>query len=265
MASQRVTRDGWDFLRRYTSARIAIGRCGGSLPTVQWLDFKLAHARAKDAVHCPFDPAHLADTIQAGGTETVLVKTLATDRMTYLQRPDLGRRLDDESTNRLCQRADDFDLAIILSDGLSALAVERQTLPLLEWLLPKLRSRNWKCAPIIIAPFARVPLEDEVGALLNARIAMILLGERPGLGSPDSLGAYLVFGPRRGKTDAERNCVSNIRPEGLDPRAAAETLYYLLEQARMRGLSGIRLKDERTVDDIRLCASDAGTALPQRD
>ncbi|MGH8556896.1 MAG: ethanolamine ammonia-lyase subunit EutC [Methylococcales bacterium] len=260
-----VTRDGWDALKQYTSARIAIGRSGGSLPTSEWLNFRLAHARARDAVHLDFDPLKLADKIHATGSETLVLKTLAADRMTYLQRPDLGRRLDDESKNILSKRSGDYDLSIIVSDGLSSMAVERQTLLLLECLLPKLQAKQWKLAPIIIAPFARVALEDEVGCLLNARIALILLGERPGLGSPDSLGAYLVFGPRSGNTDARRNCVSNIRPEGLGYPAAADTLDYLLDQARFRGMSGVLLKDNRKVSDYPACPKNPAAVLPGRD
>lgn len=262
ITGQGVTRDGWDFLKQYTSARIAIGRSGGSLPTSEWLDFKLAHARARDAVHFDFDPASLADRIHAIGCETLVVKTLASDRMTYLQRPDLGRRLNDESKYILSSRFGDYDLVIIVSDGLSSMAVERHALPLLQNLLSTLHAGYWKLAPIIVAPFARVALEDEAGSLLNARIALILLGERPGLGSPDSLGAYLVFGPKGGKTDAQRNCVSNIRPEGLGYRAAADTLVYLLGEARKRGMSGVLLKDHRKVSEIPAGINDSVAVLP---
>ncbi len=245
-----MVRDGWDFLKRFTSARIALGRSGGSLPTSEWLQFRLAHARARDAVHCNFDAASLADTIRAIGGETLPVRTQAADRMSYLQRPDLGRRLHEESAILLGSRAGDYDLVIIVSDGLSSMAVERHTPPLLQHLLPRLRAKRWKMAPIIVAPFARVALQDEIGALIGAQIALILLGERPGLGAPDSLGAYLVFEPRFGNTDAQRNCVSNIRPEGLGYGAAADTLDYLLTRARMARLSGVLLKDERKVADM---------------
>ncbi|MCI0653370.1 MAG: ethanolamine ammonia-lyase subunit EutC [Methylococcaceae bacterium] len=265
MTGKGVTRDGWDFLKKYTSARIAIGRSGGSLPTSEWLDFKLAHARARDAVHFDFDPLNFAGRIHSRGSEILMVKTLAADRMTYLQRPDLGRRLNDKSKSILSKHSGEYDLVIMVSDGLSSMAVERQTLPLLECLLPKLYSRQSKLAPIIIAPFARVALEDEVGALLNARIALILLGERPGLGSPDSLGAYLVFGPRNGNTDAQRNCVSNIRPEGLGYQAAADTLDYLLEQSRIRGISGVLLKDDRKVSEISVGGKEPAAVLPGKD
>lgn len=260
-----VTRDAWEYLKQYTSARVAIGRSGGSLPTSEWLRFKLDHARARDAVHFEFDPLNLAERIRATGTETLVIKTLAADRMTYLQRPDLGRRLNDESKTHLNSLSGDYDLVLVVSDGLSSMAVERHTLPLLEYLLPKFHSRKWKLAPIMIAPFARVALEDEIGALLNAQIALILLGERPGLGSPDSLSAYLVFGPRCGNSDAQRNCVSNIRPEGLGYRAAADTLEYLLTRARIHGLSGVLLKDDRKVPEIAVTGNESSVALPGKE
>jgi ethanolamine ammonia-lyase small subunit len=145
------------------------------------------------------------------------------------------------------QTSGENDLVIIVSDGLSALAVHRQSCHLLQALLPKLKADGWRIAPIVVARFGRVALEDEVGQLLGAQLALMLIGERPGLGSPDSLGAYVVYMPKPGNTDACRNCVSNIRPEGLPIEAAAETLHYLLVEARRRRLSGVQLKDQRSV------------------
>jgi len=240
-----VLPDPWIQLRQYTSARIALGRSGGSAPTNACLDFKLAHARARDAVNESFQTNQLALEIEALGMDIVTVSSQAADQTNYLKRPDLGRRLDKDSETLLPQYASDDDLVILVSGGLSALAAHRQTKAVLERLLPKLRSDSWKLAPAVLAHFGRVALQDQVGKLLNAKLALILLGERPGLGSPDSLGAYLVFKPQSGNTDANRNCVSNIRPEGLPPAAAAETLYYLLSQAKAREISGIELKDER--------------------
>ncbi len=249
-ASSPVTPDAWGELRGATPARIALGRAGGSLPTCEWLAFKSAHAAARDAVHNEFEAERLAAEIIALGLETVIVDSAAADRTIYLQRPDLGRRLEESSRQRL-QRlgrpALPYDLAIIISDGLSALAVHRQAAPLLAELVPALQSEAWRLAPVAIARFGRVALEDEIGALLGAELALMLIGERPGLGSPDSLGAYVVYGPRLGNTDANRNCVSNIRPEGLAWSAAADTLRYLLGEARRRKLSGIDLKDQRTL------------------
>jgi ethanolamine ammonia-lyase small subunit len=253
----KVTPDAWEMLRSATSARIALGRAGGSLPTRAWLDFKSAHAAARDAVHCVFDAEQLAAELGTLSAQAVIVDSAAPDRRTYLLRPDLGRRLDEPSRYALqeLRSGTDHDLVIVVSDGLSALAAHRQARPLLEVLLPKLKDDQWRIAPIVVARFGRVALEDEVGQLMGAQLALMLIGERPGLGSPDSLGAYLVYGPRPGNTDASRNCVSNIRPEGLPIDAAAETIRYLVTEARCRRLSGIGLKDERgtsLVGDARL-------------
>ena len=236
-------------LRSATAARIALGRAGGSLPTGAWLDFKAGHAAARDAVHCAFDAEQLAAEIGALGVNVQIVDSEAMDRRTFLLRPDLGRRLAARSRYELQELRGDgsYDLAIVVSDGLSALAVHRQARPVLEALLPTLKSEGLRIAPIVVARFARVAIEDEIGAVLGARASLILIGERPGLGSPDSLGAYFVYGPRVGNTDAQRNCVSNIRPEGLPIGAAAETIRYLIGEALRRGLSGIGLKDERTL------------------
>jgi ethanolamine ammonia-lyase small subunit len=248
-----VTTDAWQRLRNATPARIALGRAGGSLPTHEWLDFKSAHASARQAVHQAFDAEQLSHELGALGVETIIVDSAAVDRPTYLQRPDLGRRLAADSEQRLQSRAlaeSAPDLAIIVSDGLSALAVHRQVPSLLATLLPKLKLDNWSLAPIVIARFGRVALEDRIGQILGAQLAMMLIGERPGLGSPDSLGAYLVYAPRVGNTDANRNCVSNIRPEGLPFEAAAATIHHLLTEARRRRVSGIQLKDERAISSV---------------
>lgn len=251
-SSKPVISDPWQVLRDYTSARIALGRSGGSAPTRECLDFKLAHARARDAVNEVFEINQLVMEIESLGADAICVRSQVPDHTTYLKRPDLGRCLDVESEKILRQHAGHYDLVILVSGGLSALAAHRQTKPVLERLLLNLGADRWCLAPIVLVDFARVALQDPVGQLLNAKLALILLGERPGLGSPDSLGAYLVFEPRTGNTDANRNCVSNIRPEGLAPAAAADTLYYLLSQAKQKGISGIALKDDRNpklVDD----------------
>jgi ethanolamine ammonia-lyase small subunit len=249
-ADSVVTTDAWNKLRDTTPARIALGRSGGSLPTHEWLEFKAAHAAARDAVHNEFDAESLAAEIAALGVDTVVVDSAARDRFVYLQRPELGRRLDSASRGRLESLADREappDLAIIVSDGLSALAAHRQTTAALTGLLPLISADAWRLSSIVVARFGRVALEDEIGQLLGAQIALMLIGERPGLGSPDSLGAYLVFDPRVGNTDAHRNCVSNIRPAGLPPAAAAQTLHFLLTEARQRRISGTLLKDERSL------------------
>jgi ethanolamine ammonia-lyase small subunit len=245
-----VTIDPWDRLRMATPARIALGRAGSSLPTYEWLRFKSAHAAARDAVHHAFDAEHFSADLAAFGLDVLIVESRAEDRLIFLQRPDLGRRLDDRSRYALQQLSQPDappDLAIIVSDGLSARAIERQARPLLAELVPKLARDGWNVAPIIIARFARVALQDEIGHTLGAQLALTLIGERPGLGSADSLGAYLVYGPRPGNTDANRNCVSNIRAEGLPAAAAAETIHYLLTESRRLRLSGVHLKDQRTL------------------
>jgi ethanolamine ammonia-lyase small subunit len=239
--------DPWTELRRFTSARIALGRSGGSVPTRELLAFRLAHARARDAVLTPFDPLALAGRLEGLGLPVVTVESAACDRTEYLQRPDLGRKLAFHSRTILSEmaaREPACDLAIVVSDGLSTHAANTQCEPLLAALLPLLRERAWSLGPLVVARHARVALQDEVGSFLRARISLMLLGERPGLGSADSLGAYLTFAPAPGKTDAERNCVSNIRSGGLPPAAAAHKLHWLLEEAKRLRLSGVALKDD---------------------
>jgi ethanolamine ammonia-lyase small subunit len=245
-----VTPDAWQPLRGATAARIALGRAGGSLPTRDWLEFKSAHAATRDAVHNSFDAALVASQLGLLGLNIIAVDTAAPDRTTYLQRPDLGRCLTELSRKELenaASMSSSTDLVIIVSDGLSALAIERHATPLLVALLPKLNADGWKLAPAVIARFGRVALQDQIGEILGSQIALMLIGERPGLGSPDSLGAYLVFAPRIGNTDANRNCVSNVRPDGLHYNSAADTLYYLLTESRRHRLSGVQLKDRRTL------------------
>jgi len=238
--------DTWAHLRRYTRARIALGRAGGSARSATLLDFRLSHARARDAVLMEFHAPELAETLARDGGETVSLTTAATDRQTYLLRPDLGRTLSDAARNQLARRRAGWgarDLAIIVSDGLSALAAERQAAPVLAALRPLLQAAGWSLFPVFVVPFARVKLQDELGERLGARHTLMLLGERPGLGSPDSLGAYFTYQPRGDRTDADRNCLSNIRPEGLPPAAAARKLAQLLAESRRLGLSGVGLKD----------------------
>ena len=236
--------DAWQHLRQLTPARIAVGRSGGSLPTAELLDFQLAHARARDAVHATFNVGRLADEIAVLGLNVIQLASAAADREAFLKRPDLGRMLAKQSREQLAGAPRSFDLAIVVSDGLSALAVERQVVPLLAAWLPLVKEAAWRMAPIAIVERGRVAIEDEVGAALGAQAAVILIGERPGLGSPDSLGAYLVFSPQPGRSDADRNCVSNIRPQGLPPESAALKLHYLVREALTRRVSGIALKDE---------------------
>jgi ethanolamine ammonia-lyase small subunit len=244
-----VAADPWTRLRQHTAARIALGRSGSSLPTDELLRFALDHALARDAVHSEMDVDQLEKDLAeaAGDLPIVRVATRVTDRITYLQRPDRGRELDQASRDRLARMApaDGVDIALIVADGLSATAAQRHAAPLCQLLLPSLRHAGLSLAPLAIARYARVALEDDIGSALKARCSVILIGERPGLGTPDSLGAYLVFNPRPGNTDAQRNCVSNIRPAGLPLAAAAETLHYLITESLRRRISGVNLKDER--------------------
>jgi len=236
--------DPWGALAGLTAARIALGRAGASLPTGAVLRFDVAHALARDAVHTPLDMAALAAGWQERqGEAAPIVHSRAGDRHSYLQRPDLGRRLDEDSAMRLAAlAAGEIDLAIVVADGLSATGVAAHGLDLLDELLPRLRGLNR--APLVLAGQGRVALGDEIGALLKARLVLVLLGERPGLSSPDSLGAYLTFAPRPGRLDAERNCVSNIRPAGLPLPLAAARLAWLIDAALTRRLTGVGLKDE---------------------
>lgn len=241
-------RDAWCDLKEFTPARIAMGRAGGSVRTNDWLSFKLDHARARDAVHGDFDSHALTASLTAQGKGVLSLKTKVVDRTEYLRRPDLGRHLDDDSRDVLMRPAKPFDLVFIISDGLSAEAVNHHVKALLSVLVPKFRHDAWHLAPFVIVPFSRVAVEDEIGELLGATLAVMLIGERPGLGAPDSLGAYIVHQPKTGNTDANRNCVSNIRPQGLTYERAADTIFYLLNEARQRQVSGVMLKDDRATD-----------------
>ena len=238
-------RDPWLALSQHTAARIALGRAGGSVRTDTLLDFRLAHARAKDAVELPLDTAALQAELERAGFETFRLTSQAVDRRSFLLRPDLGRTLDAESQVALSERASAWgarDLCIVVSDGLSALAAERQVTPLLAALTPLLAARGVATYPVLLAPYSRVKIADQIGEILGARHSLILLGERPGLSSPDSLGAYLTYRPRAACTDADRNCVSNIRPEGMPATDAAQLLANVLLESTQRGLSGVALR-----------------------
>jgi len=235
---------GFADLARLTPARIALGRSGASLPMREVLRFGLAHAQARDAVHAPFHAEEIVAGLTALGCETLLVESGAGTREDYLRRPDRGRGLSPESAAALAVHRGSFDLAIVVADGLSSTAVHRNAVAVIEALLPFLQRRTLMLAPIVVASQARVALGDEAGEALGARMVCVLIGERPGLSSPDSLGAYLTFGPRRGLTDAARNCISNIRPGGLGFSEAAFKLGWLIDQGLRRSLTGVDLKDE---------------------
>jgi ethanolamine ammonia-lyase small subunit len=252
----------WLELRRLTPARIALGRTGTSMPTRAQLDFQYAHAQARDAVHLPFDHRALRSQLSERGHESLLLHSAAIDRNSYLQRPDLGRKLSDESAQVLREYASahpgGVDLVIVVADGLSALAVHRHTLPFLARLEEQVRAENWTVAPVILVEQGRVAVADEVGELLGAKMTVILIGERPGLSSPDSLGLYFTYNPKVGLTDAYRNCISNVRLEGLSYGMAAHRLLYLMREACRRQLSGVNLKDEAQVQTLE---SDAGADM----
>lgn len=238
----------WLELRRLTPARIALGRTGTSLPTRAQLDFQFAHAQARDAVHLAFDHAEISSQLSERGRETLLLHSAAPDRDSYLQRPDLGRKLNDESAQALRDYASahpgGVDLVIVVADGLSALAVQRHTLPFLTRLEEQMSGDGWSVAPVVLVEQGRVAIGDEIGQLLGAKMLVMLIGERPGLSSPDSLGLYFTYAPKVGLTDAYRNCISNVRLEGLSYGMAAHRLLYLMREACRRQLSGVNLKDE---------------------
>jgi ethanolamine ammonia-lyase small subunit len=237
--------DPWTALRAHTAARIALGRSGASLPTAELLAFGLAHAQARDAVHLAFDTDAVGAAFRAQGAETLVVDSAAVDRATYLRRPDLGRTLASPSRALLEARAAaPCDVLCVVADGLSARAVHEHAAALHAALRPLLAAASLSIGPVVLARQARVALGDAVGALLGARIVVLLIGERPGLSSPASLGAYLTWAPRPGRSDAERNCVSNIRPEGLQPAQAAAKIAWLVGAAARLGATGVNLKDE---------------------
>jgi ethanolamine ammonia-lyase small subunit len=246
--SAPVVANPWQALRKYTSARIALGRAGGSLPTAPLLEFQLAHAQARDTVYLPFDAPGIETRARDLGFQALRVRSAVPDRACYVRRPDLGRALDVSSRALLQAHADGianaYDALFVIADGLSALAVQAHAVAVLELAERSLTERGWRIAPVVIAEQARVALGDEIGELLKASQVVILIGERPGLSSADSLGIYLTWAPRVGRTDAERNCISNIRPRGLSYRAAAHKLIHLMSEARRRELTGVQLKDE---------------------
>jgi ethanolamine ammonia-lyase small subunit len=233
-------------LRHLTPARVGLGRSGASLPTQALLDFALDHARARDAVHARFDAASIVAALAGLGLRTIEVASRAQSRAEYLKRPDLGRALDAASQRALAGGPDQScELAIVIGDGLSPAAVNVHAVELVGRLLARLESIA--AGPIVVACGARVALGDEIGALLGARMVAVLIGERPGLSAPDSLGAYLTFAPAPGRTDAERNCVSNIHAFGLSYDEAAFRIAWLIREGLARQLTGVALKDESGV------------------
>ncbi len=252
-----VTSNAWAALRQFTDARIALGRSGVSVPTQAHLAFQLAHAQARDAVHRGLDGASLAAQLAEAWPgvpgPSYQLHSAAPDRQHYLQRPDWGRRLDaasrdllapDPSTTGTALEHRPYDLAFVVADGLSSLAIEQNAAPFLAALYQLMASEDWHVAPLCVVRQARVAIGDEVGQALGAKAVVVLIGERPGLSSPDSMGLYLTWMPRVGLTDASRNCISNVRPAGLTYDEAAFKLHFLLTESRRRQISGVDLKDE---------------------
>ena len=250
-----VTENSWHLLREFTAARISLGRSGVSIPTSEMLAFQLAHAQARDAVHTPLDFDDLQQ--QLGELTTQFPKLIshypmtlhsqAKNRTEYLQRPDLGRSLEPKSVEKLQKVASEYiyNLSIVVADGLSATAIYQNALPFLQLLVQALQQdeQPWTIAPITLVEQGRVAISDQVGELLNADLVLMLIGERPGLSSPDSMGLYITWSPQVGLNDSSRNCISNVRPQGLIYEAAVQKTIYLLRESRRRKLSGVNLKD----------------------
>lgn len=259
-SNSNIIENPWALLKEYTDARIGLGRTGVSIPTSHSLAFQLAHAQAQDAVHLPLDVEYVIE--QLGNINLnqeiftpILLHSQAVNRTVYLQRPDLGRRLDKKSIEVLKKvntlKDEKYDLSIVIVDGLSSLAIKENAQIFIKKLIEVLNfnSQDWKIAPITIVQQGRVAIGDEVGQILNSKISIVLIGERPGLSSPDSMGLYLTYNPKVGLTDESRNCISNIRIEGLSYEEAVKKTMYLLKESRRLELSGVSLKD-RTINDV---------------
>lgn len=258
MTDKTITESPWAEWRSVTPARLALGRAGAGMPTDEVLRFGWAHAMARDAIHAALDVPKLEATLRDQSWTVTHTHSRAPDRTTYLRRPDLGRVIDpDEIAKLRTAPLVRSDVCIIIGDGLSSLAIDRHAAPLLTALKPLLADQL-KQAPVVIATQARVALADEIAELLQAKLSIMLIGERPGLSSPDSLGIYITHAPFRGRNDAGRNCISNVRPEGLSYAAAAFKLAWLVHEALGRGLTGVNLKDE---SDLALLKSKATSQI----
>jgi ethanolamine ammonia-lyase small subunit len=243
--SDRPPREAlWDGLRQLTAARIGLARTGASLATAPLLDFRLAHSRARDAVNEPLDAARLAAALAGLSDPVLAVVSAAGTRSDYLLRPDLGRRLAADAEATLAPHAGRYDVVLVVADGLSARAVQSHAQPVLARVIERLRAEAWQIAPLVIVRHGRVAIGDAIAMALGAECAAILIGERPGLSAADSMGAYLTFKPHAHATDADRNCISNIRPEGLGYAEAAFKIAHMLGAMRTARLSGVRLKDD---------------------
>lgn len=236
--------DAWTSLKTFTSARIALGRTGVSVPVNEVLQFKMAHAHARDAVFSHLEKDRIFAALQAFQLPVFFLHSKVPDRQTYLQRPDLGRRLNDESLTKLKNfKSNGYDICISIADGLSSTAVNKHAIEVLSLIVPILQQLKFTIAPFCIIEEGRVAISDETASLLKAKVSLILIGERPGLTAAGSMGAYLTYNPSVGLTDESRNCISNIRPEGLDYKNAAEKIHYMITESILLKISGVYLKD----------------------
>lgn len=254
-----MSTDRFETLRSFTAARIGLARSGPGIATRDHLAFRAAHALARDAVQTPLDLDAVAAALQPLGLPVLRVESRAADQQTYLTRPDLGRRLSQGAAEHLQAQAAGAEIAVLVAGGLSAFATASHAADLLGLLVPAWQKAGRRLGPLCLAPRGRVALGDEVGAILGARLVLVLIGERPGLSSPDSLGAYLTLAPRLGRTDADRNCISNIRPEGMVLAEAARRILWLTDQAMARGITGVALKDD---SDLSLPGTAAAQVIP---
>jgi ethanolamine ammonia-lyase small subunit len=238
-----VQQDEWSALKKFTSARIALGRTGTSIPLKEILNFRLAHAHARDAVYSELKKNILIEELQKLQLLFYVLHSKANNRLEYLQRPDLGRQLNDESIQQLKEGKKQYDIALIIADGLSATAINHHAIHVLKELFPLIQQSKFSIAPVIITEQSRVAIGDEIGSLLKATITILFIGERPGLSSPDSMGIYITYQPTIGLTDEKRNCISNIRREGLQYNEAAKKIMYLVNESLRLKLSGVELKE----------------------
>jgi ethanolamine ammonia-lyase small subunit len=237
-------------LRRFTPARIALGRAGSGQLTATGLRFMLDHARARDAVHATLDFEAIGQSLRERDWSVVHVRGAAADRAEYLRRPDLGRRLSPAGRLAIDSERRGDDVAIVAADGLSALAIEINLLPLLDYLRRFMLARGLTIGPLVLVEQGRVAIGDEIGELLGAKLVVVLIGERPGLSAADSLGAYITWRPQISMMDSSRNCISNIRPAGLPPEDAATQIVDVIELAFKHAITGVRLNDLRGTEAI---------------
>ncbi len=263
-AAGAVIHDPWRDLRKFTDARIGLGRCGVSLPVAEWMDFRLAHARARDAVTAPFDAAGTAASLEAAGIASLTVTSSAPDMPTFLVRPDLGRRLDAAGHAGLeawarehIRDGEEPDMVLVVSNGLSSKAIHENAVPFVLRFTEVARQAGLRMGPVVIVRNGRVASGDEAAFLMRAKIGAILIGERPGLSSPNSMGVYMTWAPHPGCTDEARNCISNVRRGGLSIEDGVRKLAYLVQGAMRLGLSGVGLKDDMPRNYLPFASMDA--------